>query len=133
MPGVVVFLVVWCHCLIVVIVSGVLRCVTLSCVRVQVSTRWDEELLGVVRARAVVERRTLTGMLERLVVLGLGRVVEERAAAVVDSGTVVQTVAGETAVPGRGEVSRPARSSTACSNAHFHRAGVFCKTCGRTP
>lgn len=113
----------------------VLRCATVWDVRVHVSARLDEGLVARIVARAEVEQRTLTGMLERLLTLGLGTVVTER-----DGGGIVaesrRTVVDGYRSGSEGDSRTPAsmasRSVTAvCGNERFHRVGVFCKTCER--
>lgn len=115
----------------------VVCCGTLWFVRVRVGVRLPEGLLARVEERAVVEGRTLTGMVERLLFLGLGTVVTER-----DGGGVVaesrRTVVDGARSDGEGDsrtpVSVASRSVTAgCGRSGFHRAGVFCKSCGVTP
>ena len=102
--------------------------------RVHVSCRLDEGLVARIEARRLVEQRTLTNMLERLLSLGLGQVVTER-----DEGRVVaesrRTGVDVDRSVGEGDSRTPvlisSRSVTVCPNQRFHREGVFCKGCGR--
>jgi hypothetical protein len=99
--------------------------------RVHVSARLDEGLLLRVRERSVMEGRSFTNMVERLLGLGLGTVVTERdgsAGVASDAGTPVGRLHGTA-----DQAPAPSRSVTAvCPNARMHRPGVYCKSCGET-
>ena len=92
------------------------------------SMRLDEGLRGRLEERAVLEGRSLANVIERLLELGLGQVVTERSAAVVDSGPVVQPSPDGVGL-GRGEDARPGRSVTSCAAAENHVPGVKCLVC----
>lgn len=106
--------------------------------RVHVSTRIAEDVHARIVERALVEERTLSAMIERLVRLGLGTVVTERevpAQVINRDGAVGQPLGGS---PGSTEGSSPPRSpsrsvTAVCSRAHMHRSGEWCKSCGVTP
>lgn len=88
-----------------------------------------EELVARIRERALLEERSLSNTMERLIGLGLGTVVTER-----DQGTTLAPAAGE--VPheraaGAAGSPRPSRSVTVCPNERMHRPGVWCKVCER--
>jgi len=116
------------HLLVSTVCNVVLQRATVWYVKVPVSARLDEGLMARIVARAEVEQRTLTGMLERLLTLGLGTVVTERAEP--------SWMAPHLSVVGEGGLiplaQTVARSvSVACESERFHRVGVFCKTCQR--
>jgi hypothetical protein len=78
--------------------------------RIITTIRMDEALREAVEARARVERRSVSNLIEVLVAEGLGEV-DRR-----DTFSPSQSVLGDV---GGG-----------CPHERFHRAGVRCKTCG---
>lgn len=120
---------VWCrllvgHCRTVsyVVCSCMWLCYAVG-VRVALSVRLDPGLHERLVERAVVERRSMTNMIELLLERGLGTVVTEPVVADAtkhDLGWMppqVGTTGSVTAV---------------CPNERMHRSGVYCKQCGRT-
>lgn len=105
--------------------------------RVHITARLDQGLVARIEARAEVEQRTLTGMLERLLTLGLGTVVTERADRVPQGDGALADGLAHVSASAVDDLRESARVGTArsvtsvCENERFHRVGVFCKTCER--
>ena len=93
--------------------------------RVHVSARLDEGLWALIVERALVEQRTLTGMVERLLTLGLGQVVDDERV-VFSDGSFTETVVFPAVKASR-------HVPAVCPNERFHRPGTFCKQCGLVP
>lgn len=75
--------------------------------------------------RARVEGRTLSNMVERLLSLGLGQVVDE------GDGNSGRRRSMD--IAGSNPAAAPSPSSTSCPRANHHRRGEWCKACGVTP
>ena len=102
--------------------------------KVKLDAKVSEELLSRVRERAVVEQRSLSNMIERLLSLGLGTVVEPSFGGVAKS--IIEDEQRKYGIPIPGvdihkiEVERDLAE---CGRSYMHRSGEYCKACGRVP